>query len=224
MRWLWLLPACLSLVALASGAARQQGAGWPVASEVLLNEATGTLKRLKGAGLSDFLAQDAAFQAMLKAGDWGPASLYFMAALGPRTCLKDPRQELVVQSVAGDELGFRHARLGQQYRGLPVWGSSLNVHWNAQHAVYLVEGDYIPTPTALNARPRLDEPAALKQAGRILGQSCAGCRPELGIWRGTSAGPKLAYRLRVVQGIDKAITLVMDAGNGDVLEQLSAPR
>lgn len=220
----WLPAACLSMVTLASGAGREQGAGWPVAAEVLLNEATGTLKRLKGAGLSDFLAQDGAFQAMLKAGDWGPASLYYIAALGRRTRLEDPRQELAVQSVASDELGFRHVRLGQQYHGLPIWGSSLNVHWNAQHAVYLVEGDYIPTPTALNARARLDEPAAIKQAGRLLGRSCAGCRPELGIWRGTGAGPRLAYRLRVVQGIDKAITLVMDAGNGDVLEQRSAPR
>ncbi len=224
MRWSWLLAACLFLVPLASGAARQQGARWPAAAEVVLNEATGTLKRLKGAAVSDFLAQDAAFQAMLMAGEWGSASLYFIAALGPGTRLKDARQELVVQAVAGDELGFRHVRLGQQYRGLPVWGSSLNVHWNVQDAVYLVEGDYIPTPTALNARPRLDEPAVLKQAGRILGQSCAGCRPELGIWRGTGADPRLAYRLRVVQGIDKAITLVMDAGNGDVLEQRSAPR
>src|SRR5438128_165758 len=55
----------------------------------------------------------------------------------------DPDSELILERQERDELGRRHLRFTQQYRGTPVWPGDLIVHLDARGNVDLVDGAFV---------------------------------------------------------------------------------
>jgi len=205
-------------------AVQPPGGELPADARIRLNPSNGTIESLKGENLSAFLERDAQFLGQVRSGLWGEASVSFLKALGTRVRLNDPALELSVESVVSDDLGFRHVRLGQRYRGLPVWEAGIIVHWNSRGAIYLVNGDYVPTPSAMSVRPGLDPAAALQKAEVAVAVPCRDCLPELGVFGHAGDRARLAYRLMIPDGIARVWKITLDAHDGEVLQKLLVPR
>jgi hypothetical protein len=67
--------------------------------------------------------------------------------------LADPDNELDLVRNERDALGYQHLRFKQQYRGLAVWPAELNVHFDPDGNVDLLEGAYAPTPELNSITP-----------------------------------------------------------------------
>ncbi len=65
--------------------------------------------------------------------------------------LDDPVQELRLKGYRVDELGLKHLKFEQIYRGVPVWASELIVHLDAHDAVYALNGRFEPTPRQITS-------------------------------------------------------------------------
>lgn len=194
----------------------------PTEAQVRIDPVNGTIKSLKAANLAASLENDGCFTQRRERGDLAGASICFLQAMADRLRLQDPRRELSLKSATMDELGYFHVRLLQQYGGLPVWGSEILVHWSPRKMIYLVEGDYLPTPSTVSTTPGMDPAAAIAKAEIAASAPCRDCEAELGIVR--SGGGRLAYRVRIPKGIVRLWTVVVDARDGEILEQVLAPR
>jgi Zn-dependent metalloprotease len=60
-----------------------------------------------------------------------------------------------------DQLGRRHLRFDQQYRGVPVWPARALVHFDPHGNVDLMNGAYVPTPVG-ETTPRIDRESAVR--------------------------------------------------------------
>ena len=70
--------------------------------------------------------------------------------------LQNPEAELIVQSTQTDDLGYSHIKFSQQYRSLDIWMSFLSMHLNQNDQLYLVKGEYYPTPEFLDIDDAID--------------------------------------------------------------------
>lgn len=110
--------------------------------------------------------------------------------------MTDPQSELAVGRIDVDDLGMRHVRMQQQYKGLPVIGGELVVHYTADDNLRAVNGTYEPG-IDLEVTPALTATAAVQLAEEDLasffgkGHPAA---PELVVfpWEGTAY---LAWKL-----------------------------
>lgn len=71
--------------------------------------------------------------------------------------------EFVLQESYSDNLGFKHIRLEQQYKGLRVVGAECIVHINNRNVIYRVNGKYLPG-FKFSVDPDIDADTALQIA------------------------------------------------------------
>ncbi len=82
--------------------------------------------------------------------------------------LGSAQKDLQLLELAPDTLdGFQHARFGQIFQGLPVYGRQLFVHVDASNHVLAVNGQYVPS-LVLNIEPTVDRAEAEDLALRNL--------------------------------------------------------
>jgi Zn-dependent metalloprotease len=146
------------------------------------------------------------------------------------TQLQNPREELSIISASRDELGFQHLRFEQRYKGLRVHGRDLYVHANAHNDVYLVNGEYVPTPN-MSIEPSVTKEVALQATNEALrrtgewGEIPKHLAEQLGY-----NGPvtelllypyrnrlRLAYSVLVCPNVMQSWLYFVDALTGDVL-------
>lgn len=84
--------------------------------------------------------------------------------------LEQPRRELQLLSLHGDELGMTHVRFQQLYEGIPVWGADLYVHLLPTGELSLLNGRYFPTPAGAPTKPQLTASDAQQRALAYLQQ------------------------------------------------------
>ncbi len=77
--------------------------------------------------------------------------------------LKVPTEEFVIHNTTQDELGMTHVRLSQHYRGIPVFGSEIVVHFNSEGSARSINGRYFPT-TEIEVTPSLSSQQAVEIA------------------------------------------------------------
>ena len=164
-------------------------------------------------------------------GDLGPASGEpGQAALDVVRGLADvyrmtPADGFILRKTETDEIGQVHARLEQRYHGLRVVGGELIVHLERDKAVG-VNGRFVPD-LALSTRPALSAADALARAERRLsgGETTPLSEPELVVFTGAAAGPRLAWSRAVSYADDRGgaqIDIVFaDAETGALLAQHS---
>lgn len=105
------------------------------------NAATGAADFLAGSGPQARLS-DAATP-----GRGSPEAIArsFLASYGALFGVANPAEELALTRIEPDlQLGYSHVRLGQVYRGLPVFGRQLIVHLDAEQRVVAVNGQFLP--------------------------------------------------------------------------------
>lgn len=193
--------------------------------ELIRDPSNGTIRLLKGTGLTRPLMADEAFRKASENGLPGETAIAFISAYRRFFELSDPIHELSVRNVETDDLGMTHVRLKQQYKGLAVWPADINVHFNTSGDIYLVQGRYARTPSDVDVSARLNESDVLDVVSKD-----AGCgkdewrdfRTQLIVYCGLSEPPALAFQTYAEKRIDKAWNYVVDAQTGAILAKTTA--
>lgn len=148
--------------------------------------------------------------------------------------LKNPAEELSLMS-SHDDISFDHVRFQQVYKGIPVWGRDLYVHFNAQGSAYLINGSYEPTPVGIETTRALSQANALqnvvedlkslgryqpltKEASAFLGIDDPS--EELVIYTTSQGTYRLAYEVSIHPNLVEWYSYIVDAGNGKVLNKI----
>ncbi len=76
--------------------------------------------------------------------------------------LVDPKTELVQMSDSRDEIGMRHVRYAQQFKGLPIWNKDMYIHLDAQNEASVINGTYIPTPKTADVTASINQSTAIE--------------------------------------------------------------
>ena len=137
--------------------------------------------------------------------------------------LNQPNQELIVSNIKIDNLDYKHVRLQQVYKDIPVWSSELIVHINADEIVYLAGGHYIPTPNQISLTPSFNEDKAIEFASRFLSKprrNCNQCRAKLVIYFDTGINPQLAYLFETSATYSGSTQLIINAHSGDLITRI----
>ena len=136
--------------------------------------------------------------------------------------IDDPDEELVLDRQEADELGRRHVRFTQQYRGTPVWPSDLIVHLDARGNVDLVDGAFVATPRRVVRQPIVEWSEAMERAAGALGVDRTACGvPQLIIYTAHGRYPRLAWRVGVSASLLSSWWIVVDAANGAIVDRIS---
>jgi len=134
--------------------------------------------------------------------------------------LASPGQELVLQRSHRDALGYDHIRFAQTFQGLSIWPKgNLVVHLNAAGDVYMMNGIYISTPSALQTTPTRSADDALALVRHVVpwGANTTSEAPELIIYTPEAEAPRLAWRMDVAVSLSAYWRVVIDAHTGDTL-------
>ncbi len=78
--------------------------------------------------------------------------------------IDNPTTELVLETVATDDLGFSHCVFNQVYRGVPLLNQQITVHFDRSGEPYAFNGRYTPTPPGLAIEPVMSEQEAVNAA------------------------------------------------------------
>ena len=148
----------------------------------------------------------------------------------------DPSQEFIATHWQLDDLGKRHVRLQQRYRGVPVWANDLYVHIDADDQVYAVNGRYAPTPTkvtsleaAISANNALAIANVFLKQKNVLKTIDPGLRKamnlpdacaEKAIYLDRQGQGHLVWQVDLYANLRDWYTLFVDAQTGDILHQL----
>ena len=71
--------------------------------------------------------------------------------------------EFTLKKLESDNIGFKHIRLEQRYKGLRVVGAECIVHINNRNVIYRINGKYLPDFN-ISVNPDIDADAALQIA------------------------------------------------------------
>ena len=150
--------------------------------------------------------------------------------------LNNSDKELLLLSASRDELSFDHVRFQQVYKGIPVWGRDLYVHFNAQGSAYLMNGAYEPTPVGVETIPAVSQEQALqnvvedlkslgryqplsREASAFLG--IEGPTEELVIYTMSQGTFRLAYEVSIHPNLVEWYSYIIDAADGQTLNKIA---
>jgi len=197
----------------------------PAGVELIRDSSDGTVRVLKGDGLSTPLMTDEDYSRAVAGGTPGEISIAFINAYRRLFRIDDPTREMIVSAIKTDNLGMTHVKLKQQYKGIEVWPADINVHLNKSGDVYLVQGRYTQTPSAINQKASLVESEALDVISRdikVEKDKWRKWRTQLIVYCGLPKSPQLGYRIYVEIRVDNAWNYIVDAQTGSILEKTSA--
>lgn len=190
------------------------------------DEKTGTPFSLRAEGLG-VQSLSGAKAAKVYEGSCADRALAVMANLAPVFGIRDIRQELQPsEPVQLDDLGFRHQRLGQTYKGLSVVGGDLKVHFNAQGVPYEVNGRFVPG-IELDIRPEITAAASEESAQEVF-TADTGDSEGLQIYESPNLvvlaveqDPVLAYQLAISSTPAHSWKYWVDAKSGQVVRKIT---
>ena len=179
------------------------------AVELKLHPLTGVVRQLKGEVLHRAEESDAV------------TARSFLRVNRELLKISAPDDEFSLASSQTDELGRRHLRFDQQYRGLPVWPAQAVVHLDTSGNVDLMNGAYVPTPSdSGNATTPVidqDKAIALARAAAPKGDTGTLTKAEL-IFYATDEGiAKLGWKIELSISLDSEWRVLIDAINGGTL-------
>ena len=189
-------------------------------SKKLDRDSNGTVSLLQGDNLSLALEGYAEYRRLFESKSFGEMAVEFVHFFKKPFQLEHPRSELSVTRVQEDDLGFHQVRLAQNYETVPVMYAELIVHFDRDDHVYLVQGQYIPTPANLNLVPKmtLDEVMeGIHDHGSVSADSTSS-GPF--ILPSNDSSPKLVYQLISRVSLTDQSMLLVDANNGRVLRKV----
>jgi len=198
---------------------------FPSNSSIAFNSQWGTVRFLKSSNLTQDLEQSKGFQTLQATNQYKEIVFQFLNAYRVPFKLTNPLEELVVDSIQTDDLGFHQVRLRQMVMGIPVWGAEILVQLDRDNHVNLVQGHYYPSSQGLNLHPQLTADAARAYVASHLDlpdSSCPACTTSLVVFfivEGHS--PRLAYSVQTPIGLVEGWHFIVDAETGDILQKIS---
>jgi len=81
--------------------------------------------------------------------------------------MRNPAQEMEIIKTKTDRRGWKHVRLQQKYKSLPVEGKTYIVHINPEQEVRMATGNYLPQ-IDISTTPAIDSSAAINKARQNL--------------------------------------------------------
>ena len=132
------------------------------------------------------------------------------------------KNELIVKNSSVDRMGMTHVRLKQVYRGIPVFGAEVRLHFFAGSSrIRALSSSFVPY-LAIRKQPTIDSDAAIavvreiQQTGELLEE------PVLQIYSGhidrSVSGNHLAWMVRIFDYTEPSRNLyVVDAHSGEVV-------
>ncbi len=206
---------------------RQAESDFPHGARVLRDPAAGTVVQLKGEDLARGLTPEDGPDLCLLHGAEACVALALLQRHAEFFALEDPARELQVVSVQRDSLGHAAVSMAQFYRGVPVDGGEMKIHFQASGTVGIISGRYIPTPAGLMTTPRSPASAALDSVRRYYASKDINpslSEPELVIHRNPYAAsppaapaPVLCWRIMAHSGILKTFEVLVDAQSGKLI-------
>jgi len=136
----------------------------------------------------------------------------------------EPLKELVAKKQWQDELGLRHYRYQQTYKGVPIWGKEVTLHEDAEDMIYLFQGCYEPTPHNIDTNPTITAHEALAAAMEHLEITEKGSDPAEGnlvIYTKEDGQMVLAYKVEISLSFDQSWIYFIDAKNGFFIHRIS---
>jgi len=204
--------------------------------QVTWNERRAVPAVVKG---SDILQEGTAAQPQGAKGatpDFQQKAVTVMGALAGLYGIEDAAAEFAVRPAEATASGFRHVRMNQIYRGLPVFGGQVVVHFDAKGLARVVNGQYLPvagvatTPTLAAVEATAVAVADQATLGNPAGKVTEA--PALVIYA-LDTTPTLAYQLMISyrngRGVAGRWRYWVNALTGDVLlryndvESIAAP-
>jgi hypothetical protein len=119
--------------------------------------------------------------------------------------MEDPRHELTLEERIVTDEGRARVRFTQHVNQVPVYPTSIDVHFNAEGQIDFIQGSYVPNVLGMSTRPAFAPAAAVAKAKADLStlylpealvMSLTSSSPELVIYAHEGA-PVLAYRLHL---------------------------
>ena len=148
--------------------------------------------------------------------------LDFMTTYHEDFLIESPVDEFSVFSREKDNLGYTHVKLDQKYKNIPVWNGRVIMHFDSDNKLYLVQGDYFPTPSEVDIHSGMDKDMLLREAAKqnppIAKTSYAAHKI---IFFKDDKEPRLAYELTPVNSKTLGAEIyVVDAQTGEMLNRL----
>lgn len=117
-----------------------------------------------------------------------------------------------------DELGFRHIRYQQMFKGVPVWQSETIMHINKDNEIYRVDGAIKDIPAAFDVVPVILSEEAASIASESLGSSqWKSSNEQLNIAAVNDDRHRLVWLVELKNGLNRKFVLV-DAKNGETVK------
>ena len=213
------LSAGIVLVTLAASASAALGPmkNLPPDVAVRFDSARKTISRIEGASILRTLPD----LAKRSEDDPGGAAIAFVSTYRAIFRLTEPDKELRVSATNSDELGFRHVKLSQVFRGLEVVPGEMLFHFNRDGALYLVSASYIPTPAISDIQPMLDKAGAVRAVAAAFAAKAGNWPAVLKIWSSPNGAALLAYEVAASVALDKSWRVFVDARSGKILDRIS---
>ena len=180
--------------------------------------------RGKGLGVKPLSGQSVA--ASVFVGTYGQRAIAVLQNLAPLYGIQNASSELQANgSAKTDELGFRHQRLIQIYRGIPIVGADLSVHFDNGGIPYEVNGRFISGIT-LDTKPSINSNQAIASAvadfvnKRGFPQAKTVEQPQLVIYA-MSNPPQLVYQLVISDDPTRMYRYWVNAKTGSVIDAMN---
>jgi len=160
----------------------------------------------------------------LRPGNPSETALNVLARYRGAFGLRDPRAELEIAESYTDSLGMTHVTFGQMYKGLPVYGTALKIHFSVDgDEVVAINGHYVRNLRLPTVKPGITSSDALAIAREALPKGEAEGPPKLMIYPSPpscTAGPRIVLAWLVTLRDDNLPArnlYVVDARDGLVI-------
>jgi Zn-dependent metalloprotease len=186
--------------------------------------ANGTPSRVKSDDLAASLASNPAFDEARKRNDHAEMVFLCLEHYSEFFKLVRPRQAMRIDDIRTDTLGSAHVRLQQVIDQIPVSGKMAIAHFNRNGALYLFQGDYIPSERLRDVptQPRITESDASEKA--LAAASSPGSTVQeasLVVFVTEAQAARLAFKIVVAKGLMERNGYFVDAIDGRLLHKTS---
>jgi len=204
----------------------------------LLNQPFIKIKKDKTTDLPIWISGKMKGAAAQRSASFDSKCVAYLDAVKNPMQIENPVEEFFVKKINTDDLGHTHIRMEQRFQGLPIFGSEIIMH-KKEGDIYLVNGNYFPTPQLDEVLPTIDLQNA-NQAARsdietfstfknltveemkyVAGEQF---QSELVIYHPNKniKTPTLAYHITVIPNLIERWEYLIDANTGEVLNKYSS--
>ena len=186
--------------------------------KVRFNKRNGTVAYIKGDAVTPVLSKNVSDMSRSRT-----VATEFLTNNRDLLKLNDPMHELKLKAEKLDRLGSKHFRYQQTHNGIPVWGKEIVVHLSPDDNVYLMQGNYIQSPSRTLTSPGISASDAFEFAMSHLNASnVLDKKQEVGlIYYPDGNVLQLAYKVLITPSFDQKWLYFINAHDGTFIHRIS---